>query len=358
MKNNANCNLAIVGALPAPYGGVSVHLLRLINRLDDANISYTFYNTGPSNVQRANVVKGGRAIWVLLKLFTFKEEIIHFNNNRQNLMFFAAIVSQLRHKKIIWTLHDEFILHWYEKAGSVSKFLFRVAIKKLAHIICVNDRIRVFLLKLGVKPENISVIPAFIKPTAQETSDKNLCTEILEFINSHNPIIGSHGWFGGYINNFHVYSFDMLGAMIKAVRQHYPKAGLYTVVSGCNDQRQRENILKFRKENHLETSWLIIEKPFTAVAVYARTAVFVRPSVTDGDSVSVRECLSLGVPVIASNAVWRPQECILFENRNQQELDQTVMEFLKKPYKIDSGSQKDYGLEVIKVYKDLLETGR
>jgi hypothetical protein len=66
----------------------------------------------------------------------------------------------------------------------------------------------------------------------------------------------------------------------------------------------------------------------------------------------------LGVPVIASNAVWRPRECILFENRNQQELDHAVMEFLKKPYKIEAESQKDYGLEVIKVYKDVFGTGR
>ena len=94
-----------------------------------------------------------------------------------------------------------------------------------------------------------------------------------------------------------------------------------------------------------------------AVAVYAKTDVFVRPSITDGDSVSIRECLSLGVPVIASNAVSRPPECILFENRNQQKLEQTIMKFLEKPYKIDSVRQKDYGLEVIRVYMDLLKTG-
>jgi glycosyltransferase involved in cell wall biosynthesis len=49
------------------------------------------------------------------------------------------------------------------------------------------------------------------------------------------------------------------------------------------------------------------------LALMARSDVFVRPTFRDGDSISVREATSLGVPVVASNVGTRPQGTFLFE---------------------------------------------
>jgi glycosyltransferase involved in cell wall biosynthesis len=48
--------------------------------------------------------------------------------------------------------------------------------------------------------------------------------------------------------------------------------------------------------------------------------VFVRPTFTDGDSISVREALSLGIPVIASDCVERPDGVVLFKTGNAGDL--------------------------------------
>jgi glycogen(starch) synthase len=45
----------------------------------------------------------------------------------------------------------------------------------------------------------------------------------------------------------------------------------------------------------------------------SRSDVFLRPTLEDGDSISVREALSLGVPVVASRIGARPAGAILFE---------------------------------------------
>ena len=58
--------------------------------------------------------------------------------------------------------------------------------------------------------------------------------------------------------------------------------------------------------------------------VMSRSAAFVRPTFTDGDSISVREALALGVPVIASDAVARPHGTVLFETANPQDLMQKM----------------------------------
>jgi glycogen(starch) synthase len=54
--------------------------------------------------------------------------------------------------------------------------------------------------------------------------------------------------------------------------------------------------------------------------VISRSAALIRPTYTDGDSISVREALALGVPVIASNAVARPAGTVLFETGNSDDL--------------------------------------
>jgi glycosyltransferase involved in cell wall biosynthesis len=41
--------------------------------------------------------------------------------------------------------------------------------------------------------------------------------------------------------------------------------------------------------------------------------VFLRPTLEDGDSISVREALSLGIPVVASRVGARPAGAILFQ---------------------------------------------
>jgi glycogen(starch) synthase len=48
--------------------------------------------------------------------------------------------------------------------------------------------------------------------------------------------------------------------------------------------------------------------------------VFIRPTFEDGDSISVREALSLGVPVVASRVGMRPDGAILFHPGDVEDL--------------------------------------
>ena len=57
----------------------------------------------------------------------------------------------------------------------------------------------------------------------------------------------------------------------------------------------------------------------------ARSSVLLRPTNTDGDAVSVREALWLGVPVIASDVVERPAGTELFRTRDAESLWQATL---------------------------------
>ena len=50
----------------------------------------------------------------------------------------------------------------------------------------------------------------------------------------------------------------------------------------------------------------------TCLKLMSACDVFLRPTLEDGDSISVREALALGVPVVASHVGTRPAGAILF----------------------------------------------
>ena len=65
---------------------------------------------------------------------------------------------------------------------------------------------------------------------------------------------------------------------------------------------------------------MIITKKIPFYPVLKSGNIFVRPTNTDGDSVSLREALHYGMPTVASDAVPRPEGTILFRNRDLQSM--------------------------------------
>jgi glycosyltransferase involved in cell wall biosynthesis len=57
----------------------------------------------------------------------------------------------------------------------------------------------------------------------------------------------------------------------------------------------------------------------------SRSSVFVRPTFRDGDSISVREALALGLHVVASDVGVRPSGTIVFAAGNVDELVEALI---------------------------------
>jgi hypothetical protein len=70
--------------------------------------------------------------------------------------------------------------------------------------------------------------------------------------------------------------------------------------------------------------------------VLAEASVLIRPTATDGDANSIREALSLGIPVVASDVVTRPKGCLLHRNRDIDDLESVTRHALSNSRKIES----------------------
>ena len=59
--------------------------------------------------------------------------------------------------------------------------------------------------------------------------------------------------------------------------------------------------------------------------------IVLRPTNFDGDSLTVREALMLGKPIVASDVVVRPAGTTLFENRNTDDLYKKLSALMTSP---------------------------
>jgi glycosyltransferase involved in cell wall biosynthesis len=349
--------VAIVEALPPPYGGVSTHIDRLLRRLDEEKIPYRLYDTlGRSFPERSAIPGGKSAGWVVRFLLTFPEAVVHFHSARPLLMIGARTLLPLRHRRMIVSFHSERPLRWYREADPLRQAAYRWAMRGVAHSFSANQRITDWLIEMGITPERVTTVAAFIPPTEGETTSENIDDFVRDFLETHSPIIGSQGFFGYFQDGDHVYSFDHLASLLRSVKQKHPTAGLYTLISGIREERHRQEIHALRRELGLENDWVFLQGILSSVALFSQTDLFIRPTMTDGDSVSVRECLHLGVPVVASDCVPRPTGSVVVRTRDLDQLVATAISVLDDleghRRTVESCPREDGSLPLIKVYRE------
>lgn len=91
------------------------------------------------------------------------------------------------------------------------------------------------------------------------------------------------------------------------------------------DSRHFHQLNEWIKREALEDRILLRQGDIEFSGVLKLCDLFVRPSSTDGDAVSVREALWLGIPTIASDAVPRPAGVVVFQNRDANDLASKIL---------------------------------
>jgi glycosyltransferase involved in cell wall biosynthesis len=106
------------------------------------------------------------------------------------------------------------------------------------------------------------------------------------------------------------YGFDLLVAGLARLKWLHPLVGC--LVMGTGEQRAEAE--KLVRDAGLQENVLLLGDVDhdACLALMLACDVFLRPTLEDGDSISVREALSLGVPVVASRVGTRPVGVILF----------------------------------------------
>ncbi len=327
-------SVAQIGPYPLPIGGVSMHVKRLHRRLlADGHQSVVFSQPGWKGddqgvTPRWNAWRFERELWLLRQGLWTSAEIVHCHD----MFIWSSVLWPLVKlgKRVVMTVHNEMCVGADPiPTGILGRFAQKMLRCENVSWIAVNSRIEQHLIDYGVSPFKVRVIPAFIAPSEDEL--KGLPDHVERFIASHCPVLAIYGYRSYFDRDgLDMYGFDMALELTRRLKARYPQVGLLWGVSEPQEPlfKALQNSLDgFRiNDNVLLMTGELPDGP----SIWRRCDVYLRPSSTDGDAVSVREALALGTPVVASDAVARPSAAFLFKNRDADDFTRVVSDVLDK----------------------------
>jgi glycosyltransferase involved in cell wall biosynthesis len=357
--NRKGLKIGIIGSCPPPFGGVTVHIQRLMKKLDDFNIDYVLYDV--LGVQREN--KENRIVcikhpklWIIKYFLLTNNEIIHNHTEDWRGQIIVGFMG-LFGKKTITTLHSEKLINSWRDCNFIKRMAIQIALKSTTILIVVNSNIKEFCLSIGIHPNKIFLIPAFIPPVFEKEEINEIPREIWDFLDQHNPIISANAFKITIFKGEDVYGIELCMDLCYKLKQNWNNLGLMFFLPEIGDRQYFSYLQKRIIELKLQNNFLFVTQPVQMYPILWKSDIFVRPTITDGDSVSIREALYYGIPVVASDCVIRPKEVILFQNGNKEQFIEKVTEVLENysKYKnlVDSIEIVDEAEKIIKIYSNL-----
>ncbi len=265
-------------------------------------------NIDPRAPESDNYIKVSGAAGLVRQLVrhVWNDWLLHVHTNGHNpkswtIALLCGIAAQFGPGATL-TLHSGIAPAYIQSCPQWMRRIIRFACVLYEQVICVNDEIQEAVAGLGIDKAQVRIVPAFLPVEAPEIV---VPREVENWLRQHSPLLTSTMFFRPE------YGFELLVQAVAQLREHYADIGC--LVMGTGEGRDQAA--------HLVEQYELRDAMFLAgdldhelcLALMARSAVFVRPTFRDGDSISVREAVALGVPVVASKVGTRPGGVRLFE---------------------------------------------
>jgi len=257
-------------------------------------------------------------------------------------------------KKIILVLHGF--------TSKPPKFIFYIngLIYRLATtIIVVNADIK---RRLYLPEKKCITKEAFIPPFLTEETElpENILNLICKSKKDGKIIICSNAFRLKKYKNQDLYGLDMCIEVAKRlVNKEISFIFIFVVSSVVDKTESYYKMEALIKKLDLGDHFFLINEKLSFVKLMQLSDIVIRPTNTDGDSLTIREGLFLNKKVLASNVVERPEGVILFENRNLNDLEKKLEDLIVGNYKVNGNIYQDDNHNLNnnfkKFYCDLIE---
>lgn len=335
-------NIVLLGPLPPPHGGVSVHLNRLTAGLQ---CGVKLVKVESEQGEKESFLSFA---WRVLR--ASRRGILHSHVHNPWTLWLLGWRHAILGPTLV-TVHNERVPSWVASLSVWKRLIVLSGLRRVGHFVAVSEAVRVGLIALGVPDERITVLAAFLPPSRLVWESEVLPEGVAAFVATHSPLVSMNAYHLSNLDGIPLYGADMGVELLRGLRMTLPDAGLVLYVATDPSGTEVDALQSRIAEAGLGDHFLVISgsKPFGPLLVQANA--YVRPTSTDGDSVSVREALCLGIPVVASDACIRPSGTHVFEGRNSNALLQMTLVALDNP--VAAGEQTQDGSESIPILRAL-----
>jgi glycosyltransferase involved in cell wall biosynthesis len=316
-----------VGPYPPPLGGVSTYIRRLKHRLDGLGLPNEVWDTSSGTKADPGVRhRDVKAVpwWHLLRRDV---RLVHYNISGMRAKRYVALFNRtlLRGRPTVLTLHgDASGLLALERARVVP------ALDSFGAVIAVREGDRETLARLGVRTM-VAEIPAFAPPLPSETDPALVPAAVGRFLDTHHPVLSANAFRIAFHEGVDLYGLDMCVELCADLKETHPRVGFVFCIPEAGSEEYLREIRSRIVARGVEPNFLVVNEPLPLCPILQRSDLFVRPTNTDGDAVSVREALYLRVPALASDVVPRPRGTRLFRTRDAADLRRRALEILGDP---------------------------
>jgi glycosyltransferase involved in cell wall biosynthesis len=314
-------NVAQLGPYPPPHGGVQTNLVAIRQYLEGSGHSCTAVNLTRFRGHAPGVYYPAGALQLARLLLRLRVDILHLHfggDLSPRLLGLALLCTLLPGRKTVLTFHSGG--YPSSPAGQTAGrwtlrgFVFR----RLDGLIAVNAEIAALYRKFGVRPERIRTILPFAV-TPPERADP-LPDRLRLFVARHRPLLLTVGLLEPE------YDLPLQIDALEDILQRFPDAGLVIAGAGSLEEELRRKIASKTYADHV---LLYGDLPRTAtLRAMLDSDILLRTTLYDGDSVSVREALYLGTPVIATDNGMRPPGVHLVPIADRSRLRDAVFDVL------------------------------
>lgn len=296
-------------------GGVTIHVQRLRDFLENNHYCFQFKD-----------YKTNSFFSLLCEIKKF--QVIHFHVSNPFYLFILVLSAKILRKTVLLTLHGN-----YGRFGWFKNLLVRNAICMATVPIVINEMSFQSCRSINI---HTRLIPAFIPPQKEEGLQKeivDLCARIhgeekkIAATNASNTAFDKVG------ND--IYGIDFLVEYFKE------NTNMCLIVSDPTGNYKK----RFSDIN--SESVYFIDCPHSFYELLKHVDFFIRNTSTDGDAISVKEALYLGVPTLCSDVVDRPKGVKLFTYSHRKSFEKCLMGDFEGNYNIENGADA-----ILRLYQD------
>jgi glycosyltransferase involved in cell wall biosynthesis len=340
-----------MGPYSHPPGGVQTNLVAIRRLLLSRGIPCAVINLTRNRDEDGDGIYYPRNPLETLKLLArLRYDIIHLHiggDLSTRLMMLALVCSLIPRSKTVLSFHSGGYPR--SKAGKrVNPLTFRgFVLRRLDSVIGVNQELKNLFLRFGVPERRIRMIrPHAISP---DSIERSLPERLSRFFQAHDPTLLTVGGLEPE------YDLPLQINVLAQIRERFPGAGLAIIGSGSLEAELRELIQSKPYAEHVMLCG-DVPNPITLRAI-AESDLLLRTTLYDGDSISVREALFIGTPIIATDNGMRPDGVSLIPCSDPDALRRTIEAVLTHPAPERSpGDAGERNIEeVFELYKELLE---
>lgn len=315
-----------LGPYPPPHGGVQSnivairrHLLSRGARASTINLT-RFHQADGDDV---HYPRGAVALlWLLLRL---RCDVIHLHiggNLTTRLLALGVLCTWKPRANTVLTFHSGGF-----PSSSLGRAMRRGGIagrvlRRFDRLIAVNQEIADFFVRLGCDPARIHCIRPDSVPAvdAKDLATDPVPSSIRDFLATHDPVLVTVGQLEPEYDL--PLQIELMGRLV----QRHPQAGLVIIGPGSLEAEMQRLVASRPWATHIT---LCRDVPHAAtLRLIEASRMLLRTTHYDGDSVSVREALHFGTPVIASDNGMRPAGVRLVPARDIDALDAAVNDVL------------------------------